>query len=57
MISAVKSIPSYYHVTSFTLGKCNNAFDMRSWHGDLRNKSWKPEFALSFSMGWQILVF
>jgi hypothetical protein len=23
----------------------------------LRNKSWKPEFALSFNMGWRILVF
>ena len=23
----------------------------------LRNQSWKPECVLSFSMGWQILVF
>ena len=23
----------------------------------LRNKSWKPECALSFNMGWRILVF
>jgi hypothetical protein len=23
----------------------------------LRNKSWKPEFVLSFNMGWRILVY
>jgi hypothetical protein len=23
----------------------------------LRNKSWKPEYVLSFNMGWRILVF
>ena len=28
------------------------------FHSDyLRNKSWKPECALSFNMDWQILVF
>jgi hypothetical protein len=28
-------------------------------HGkeQLRNKSWKPEYVLSFNMGWWILVF
>jgi hypothetical protein len=25
--------------------------------GPLRNNSWKPECALSFNMGWRILVF
>jgi len=25
--------------------------------GHLRNKSWKPECALGFNMGWRILLF